>query len=140
MDSDTINRKFTKAYNKIHYAYDAADESDEDTLNECFKQALELLKEPAIPRLHTIKTKLLLASIVGDYQQVLHYHHEADILLRIIRTQEVRGTNARVDAALDELQESVVEIRDVLAQEAAARIEDLLEDVQKREDEMREGW
>lgn len=59
MSSDTINRNFIKAYNEIHYAYDAAAEDDQDALNECVKQARDLLKEPAIPTLHKTKTHLL---------------------------------------------------------------------------------
>jgi hypothetical protein len=58
-DSDNINKKFTKAYNKIHHVYDAAAADDEPTLNSCIDQTYALLEKPGIPRYHTIKAHLL---------------------------------------------------------------------------------
>ena len=59
MNSNTINKTFTEAYNKIHRVYDAATTDDEPTLNSCIDQTRALLEELGIPRYHTIKAHLL---------------------------------------------------------------------------------
>jgi hypothetical protein len=53
--------------------------------------------------------------------------HHADILLRVIRSYEVKGATSRpeIDASLNELEERVVMLRAILAKEVAeARISD----------------
>lgn len=122
MESATINKLFTDRYNEIYTKYTAADENDEEALDDCIKQAHALLLEPAIPRYHRIKTWLLLASMVGDIEEALMYHNKADILLRVVRSHEVTGATipACVEATLNKLGEEVEELREILTREAAA--------------------
>jgi hypothetical protein len=56
---DAIHAMFTKAYNNIFRAYDAASEDEELALAMCIAQARAPLEQPGIPRYHTIKTHLL---------------------------------------------------------------------------------
>jgi hypothetical protein len=55
------------------------------------------------------------------------FHAQADILLRVLRSYELKGDPEcpEVDAALNELEERVVLLREILAKEAAeARLSD----------------
>lgn len=63
--AERINKSYTKEFNSINAAVDAADEDDELALRRCCTRARALLAELTIPLYHRIKTLLLLASIVG---------------------------------------------------------------------------
>jgi hypothetical protein len=63
--ADRINKSYTKEFNSINAAVDAADEDDDLALRRCCMRARALLAEPTMPLYHRIKTLLLLASIVG---------------------------------------------------------------------------
>jgi hypothetical protein len=76
MESDLINKSYTKEYNSIYEACNAAGE-DQRAPGRCRIRALALMDEPTIPLYHLIKTLLLLASIVG----MLHLTSRIELLL-----------------------------------------------------------
>jgi hypothetical protein len=58
--------------------------------------------------------------MVGDYNEALEHQRQASILLRVLRAHKVRGANAEVDAALDELKACVDDTHDVSEEEATS--------------------
>jgi hypothetical protein len=63
MNSDIINRSFTKEYNEVQKQYDEA--HGDPALEKCLERTRVLLAECAIPRYHKIRTMLL------------HRHHQS---------------------------------------------------------------
>jgi hypothetical protein len=119
MVSDIINRQFSDAFKGIANAYNAAEESDIVTLNQCVYSARGLLSQPSIPRHILIQTLMLLASILVDHDEARRYHREAEITLARVRAYESKDANrsADFDAVLRELQESLAEVGGYLAVE-----------------------
>lgn len=123
MGSNAIDESFTRACNNIVDMYNAAKE-DDLSLNQCIAGARALLKEPSIPRYHRIKTLLLLASMVGDCDEALHYHDKAAIALAVFRSHQVKDAtrSANIHAVLNGLEEPFQELREILEQKAAASL------------------
>lgn len=117
MDSDAINRRFTKEYNRLQNVYATADEDDADALNACIRGAKALLEDFAIPRFHRIKTLLLLTSVVPDVHEARTYHWEAEALWRVVRAYEPKGANVLVEEGLEQIRESIEELRSALEHE-----------------------
>lgn len=124
MDSDPTSRRYTEAYNKIHREHEAASVEDELALKMCIAQARVLLDDNSLPRYHRIKTLLLLTSVVGDYEEAMKFHMDASNLLRVARLQNPMGVDSRKDTAIDELNESLDDLRAVLKEESAEGLED----------------
>jgi hypothetical protein len=59
MNSDMVNRSFTKGYNELKAQFDAIDATDYPAIDACIAQCRLFLAERAIPRYHTIRTMLL---------------------------------------------------------------------------------
>lgn len=118
MAPTALNAMFSDALNVICKAWNTAEESDIPVLNMCVSQARGLLKEPAISSFHRLKTLLLLARMVDDYNTALRYRRQADIALCVARSEVIGGTSAAIDTSLDRLQEELDELRDILAEEA----------------------
>jgi hypothetical protein len=59
MNSDTINRSFTKEFNELQAQFDEADVHDHPAINLCIANCRLFLTEHAIPRYHKIQTMLL---------------------------------------------------------------------------------
>lgn len=119
MANDNINKQFSDAFNGIANAYNAAEESDIVTLNQCVYSARGLLSQPSIPRHILIQTLILLARILVDHDEARRYHREAEITLARVRAYESKDPNrsADVDAVLRELQESLEEVGGYLSAE-----------------------
>jgi hypothetical protein len=76
--ADAIDKAFTNGFNEAAELYDA------DRLVECEKMARELLAKPYIPRYHSMKTQILLGSIVGDWYEACDFRIAAETMWRIV--------------------------------------------------------
>jgi uncharacterized protein YhfF len=59
MNSDMVNRSFTKEYNEVQKQFDEADGDGDPSLEVCRERTHVLLAEEAIPRYHKIRRMLL---------------------------------------------------------------------------------
>jgi hypothetical protein len=97
----------------------AASKEDKVQIRGIIAIARALLNESAILRYHSIRTILLLATLIGDTKEAEKYLAEANILLRVVRANKEYG-NPEVDKPLAELKSSIAELQDILAKEFAA--------------------
>jgi hypothetical protein len=92
-----IDEQFTKALNAAYNLY------HDDRLQECQKAASDLLGDDAIPRYHRMKVLILLASILGDWEDANECRVDAWALYNLVRRWHPVGNNLTADEALDEI-------------------------------------
>jgi hypothetical protein len=99
-----IDEQFTKALNAAYKLY------QEDRLLECQKAALDLLEDDVIPRYHRMKVLILLASILGDWEEANQCRVDAWALYNLVRRWHPVGNNLTADESLDQI---LVQLREV---------------------------
>jgi hypothetical protein len=99
-----IDKQFTKALNAAYKLY------HEDRLLECQKAALDLLEDYTMPRYHRMKVLMLLASILGDWEEADQCRIDAWALYRLVRRWHTVGNDLIADKALDQI---LVHLREV---------------------------
>ncbi|OQN96824.1 hypothetical protein B0A48_17384 [Cryoendolithus antarcticus] len=116
---DTISLSFTRAYNDLYALYEA------DQLDECLEGAENLLREPALPRYHTIKVQLLIASMLPDVDEAWSMHAQAEMLWQVVRMGNPQGQDAEIDATMADLWETVEAIKRELLIELGEKYDDV---------------
>lgn len=96
MDNEPENAHFTEALAAVRNVW------DENRLNACIEEAIELLEPMHLPGYHRMSKVLLLASCVGDRNLADLYCQEGEILWEIMRLWKPKGGTA-IDAAMDRL-------------------------------------
>jgi hypothetical protein len=99
-----IDEQFTKALNAAYNLY------QDDRLLECQKAALDLLGDDAMPRYHRMKVLILLASILGDWEEANKCRVDAWALYNLVRRWHPVGNDLTADESLDEI---LVQLREV---------------------------
>jgi hypothetical protein len=107
-----IHEQFTKALNAAFKLY------HEDRLIECQEAALDLLEDYAMPRYHRIKVLMLLASILGDWEEADQCRIDAWALYRLVRRWHTVGNDLIADEALDEILVQLREVDSALEEDA----------------------
>lgn len=102
--TSTIDEQFTNALNAAFNLY------HEERLVECQKAASDLLANSAIPRYHRMKVLILLASILGDWEEANECRVDAWALYNIVRRWHPVGNDSTADESLDEI---LVQLREV---------------------------
>jgi hypothetical protein len=92
-----IDKQFTKALNAAYKLY------HEDRLLECQKAALDLLEDYTMPRYHRMKVLMLLACILGDWEEADQCRIDAWALYRLVRRWHTVGNDLIADEALDQI-------------------------------------
>lgn len=106
--SSIIDRAFSRAYNE------AAELYDNDELEKCVEKANELLADGAAPRYHRMKTWILLAYVLGDWNDANDCFVKAESLWQIVRRWHTVGEDAKVDRSLEDIQVALVELKEIL--------------------------
>jgi hypothetical protein len=107
-----IDRQFTKALNAAYKLY------HEDRLLECQKAALDLLEDYAMPRYHRMKVLMLLASILGDWEEANQCRIDAWALYRLVRRWHPVGNSLITNEALDQILVQLREVDSALEEDA----------------------
>jgi hypothetical protein len=107
-----IEDQFTDALNAAYKLY------HEDRLLECQKAALDLLEDYAMPRYHRMKVLILLASILGDWEEANQCRIDAWALYRLVRRWHTIGNGLITDEALDEILVQLGEVDSALEEDA----------------------
>jgi hypothetical protein len=107
-----IEDQFTDALNTAYKLY------HEDRLLECQKAALDLLEDYAMPRYHRMKVLMLLATILGDWEEANQCRIDAWALYRLVRRWHTIGNDLIADEALDEILVQLGEVDSALEEDA----------------------
>jgi hypothetical protein len=110
--TSVIDKQFTKALNAAYKLY------HEDRLLECQKAALDLLEDYAMPRYHRIKVLMLLATILGDWEEANQCRIDAWALYRLVRRWHTVGNDLIADEALDQILVHLGEVDSALEEDA----------------------
>nr|OQO25953.1 hypothetical protein B0A51_06277 [Rachicladosporium sp. CCFEE 5018] len=119
-----LSQNYNERYNDLHALY----EEGGDKLQACEDGARDLLDDKNLPRLHQIKTLLLLASIVAHVSEAWDMRQEAETLWRIERRVHPEGQEAELDSILDELSLALQQIKTLLSEELVAKHQNSAED------------
>jgi hypothetical protein len=118
-----IDEQFTDALNAAYQLF------HEDRLQECQEAALDLLEDYAMPRYHRTKVLILLACILGDWEEADQCRTDAWALYRLVRRWHPVGNSLIADEALDQI---LVQLREAdIALEEDAPEEWTLAEVQE---------
>jgi hypothetical protein len=107
-----MHEQFTEALNAAYKLY------HEDRLLECQKAALDLLEDYNMPRYHRIKVFMLLACILGDWEEADQCRIDAWALYRLVRRWHTIGNDFITDEALDEILVRLREVDSALEEDA----------------------
>jgi hypothetical protein len=107
-----IDDQFTDALNAAYKLY------HEDRLLECQEAALDLLEDYAMPRYHRTKVLILLACILGDWEEADQCRIDAWALYRLVRRWHTVGNDLIPDEALDEILVQLREVDSALEEDA----------------------
>lgn len=117
---------------------------------ECEEPLRDLIKDPAIPRYHRLKTLAMLASVVDDSAEANQFRLTAEALWDMVRDDHPVGSNQRVDRRLAGLRGELDGIKEALAleevsetvEQLAARLEGIVISIgagEEPDDEDRNG-
>jgi hypothetical protein len=120
--SSAVDKAFADGLNE------ASDLYNSDHLEECVNKTRVLLADPAIPRYHRIKALILLASAVGGRQEAYDLAVKAETMWRMVRRRYLEGGNTNFDEYMQNLRESLDEIRADLDETEEEYYENLFED------------
>jgi hypothetical protein len=106
-----IDEAFTNGFNEANDLY------NEGILDRCIEKSYALLNDPAIPIFHRIKTLILLASTLGDWNDANEHRIEAETLWRAVRRWHPQGRDTIVDEHMTEIRGTLDELDAVLREE-----------------------
>ncbi|KAH6639541.1 hypothetical protein C7974DRAFT_134116 [Boeremia exigua] len=124
----TIDDQFCDALDAAYKLY------NEDRLLECQRAAIDILEDAAIPRYHRMKVLILLASILGDWEEANQCREDAWALYNLVRRWRPAGNDLEVDKALDEILVQLEDLDNALEEDAPeewslAEVQESVEDV-----------
>jgi hypothetical protein len=110
--SSIIDEQFTDALNAAYKLF------HEDRLQECQEAALDLLEDYAMPRYHRMKVLILLACILGNWEEANQCRIDAWALYRLVRRWHPVGNSLVADEALDQILVQLREADSALEEDA----------------------
>ncbi|EME77358.1 uncharacterized protein MYCFIDRAFT_88718 [Pseudocercospora fijiensis CIRAD86] len=111
LPTDAITKPFTDEFNAIQKLY------AEGKINECISRARDLIAEPAIPRYHNIRTLLILVNAVPARKEAWRFLEDAQVLFHLVRRFHLEGEDADIDKTIQELWDSISELKQMLTGE-----------------------
>ena len=102
---DAIDRQFTMGFNA------AVELREQDEFDQCIEVLRGLLADYAIPRYHRMRCLTMLACTLEDWHEAYTCYVKGETIWRITKQWHRNGTNPTVNRTLDELHETLEEVK-----------------------------
>ncbi|KAI4652006.1 hypothetical protein J4E93_002203 [Alternaria ventricosa] len=108
---DAIDRQFTNVFNA------AVELREQEQFDECTEVLRKMLADHAIPRYHRMRCLTMLACTLEDWHEAYTCYVKGETIWRITKHWHRNGTNPTVNRALDELHETLEEVKQGLLED-----------------------
>lgn len=117
-EENVIDKHFCDGYNEANDLY------GDGCLHECIEKSSALLADTEMPRYYRMKTLLLLASTLGDWDEADTCHRKAEMLWNIVRRWNPVGEDETLDIQIAGLHTELDELKHILEAEERKDSED----------------